>query len=113
MIEYSDLPESAARETLPDGSLKWWAGSIAIHVIDVGFIEQLNAGGFQLPYHKAEKAVPCIDPSTGDPVALKHGEKNGIKFETFVFDALAQARAHGEYGNAARSRFQSGEECRG
>ncbi len=90
VVEYSDLPESAARETLPDGSLKWWAGSIAIHVIDLGFIEQLNKGGFQLPYHKAEKAVACIG-ADGAPLALKSGEKNGIKFETFVFDALAQA----------------------
>ncbi len=90
VVEYSDLPESAARETHPDGTLKWWAGSIAIHVIDLGFIEQLNKGGFQLPYHKAEKAVPCIGPD-GHPAQLKPGEKNGIKFETFVFDALAQA----------------------
>jgi UDP-N-acetylglucosamine/UDP-N-acetylgalactosamine diphosphorylase len=90
VVEYSDLPETAARETLPDGSLKWWAGSIAIHVIDAGFIEELNKGGFQLPYHKAEKAVACIG-ADGQPQPLKAGEKNGIKFETFVFDALAQA----------------------
>ncbi|MEI6232087.1 MAG: UTP--glucose-1-phosphate uridylyltransferase [Planctomycetota bacterium] len=90
VIEYSDLPETSARETLLDGSLQWWAGSIAIHVIDLGFIEQLNKGGFQLPYHKAEKAVPCIG-ADGAPMVFKPGEKNGIKFETFVFDALAQA----------------------
>jgi UDP-N-acetylglucosamine/UDP-N-acetylgalactosamine diphosphorylase len=90
IVEYSDLPEARARETLPDGSLKWWAGSIAIHVIDLGFIEQLNKGGFRLPYHKAEKAVPCLGEN-GKPVRLMAGEKNGIKFETFVFDALTQA----------------------
>ena len=90
VVEFSDLPESAAREIDSDGSLKWWAGSIAIHVIDLGFIEHLNKGGFQLPYHKAEKAVPCIG-ADGAPVTCKPGEKNGIKFETFVFDALAQA----------------------
>ena len=90
VIEYSDLPEKMARETGPDGQLRWWAGNIAIHVLDVGFIEALNKGGFQLPYHKAEKAVPAIGPD-GKPLALKPGEKNAIKFETFVFDALAQA----------------------
>lgn len=90
VIEYSDLPESIAKETDANGQLKWWAGNIAIHVIDCGFIEKLNKGGFQLPYHKAEKAVPCIGPD-GKPVQLKPGEKNGIKFETFVFDALSQA----------------------
>ncbi|HYF47971.1 MAG TPA: UDPGP type 1 family protein [Planctomycetota bacterium] len=91
VIEYSDLPENVAKETAPDGSLKWWAGNIAIHVLDVGFIEELNKGGFQLPYHKAEKAVPHIG-ADGQPAAAKPGEKNGIKFETFVFDALAAAQ---------------------
>ena len=90
VIEYSDLPEALAKETDASGALNWWAGNIAIHVLDCGFIEQLNKGGFQLPYHKAEKAVPCIGPD-GNPVAAKTGEKNGVKFETFVFDALAQA----------------------
>ena len=71
--------------------MKWWPGNIAIHVLDVAFIERLNKGGFKLPYHKAEKAVPCIGPD-GNPLQLKPGEKNGIKFETFVFDALAAAR---------------------
>jgi UDP-N-acetylglucosamine/UDP-N-acetylgalactosamine diphosphorylase len=91
VIEYSDLPETVAKEADSNGNLKWWAGNIAIHVLDVGFIERLNKGGFQLPYHKAEKAVPSIGPD-GRPAQLKPGEKNGIKFETFVFDALSQAR---------------------
>jgi UDP-N-acetylglucosamine/UDP-N-acetylgalactosamine diphosphorylase len=91
VIEYSDLPETVAKETDSNGDLKWWAGNIAIHVLDVSFIERLNKGGFQLPYHKAEKAVPCIGPD-GKPAQLKPGEKNGVKFETFVFDALSQAR---------------------
>jgi len=90
VIEYSDLPEAVAREVGANGQLKWWAGNIAIHVLDVGFIEKLNQGGFQLPYHKAEKAVPNIG-SDGQPAVLKPGEKNGVKFETFVFDALSQA----------------------
>ncbi|MCW8129071.1 MAG: UDPGP type 1 family protein [Planctomycetota bacterium] len=91
VIEYSDLPEDMAKATLPDGSLRFWAGSIAIHVLDVGFVERLNKGGFQLPYHKAKKAVPCVG-ADGQPVKLKAGEKNGVKFETFVFDALPLAR---------------------
>ena len=91
VIEYSDLPESVAKELDANGQLKWWAGNIAIHVLDASFVERLNKGGFKLPWHKAEKAVPCIGPD-GKPVALKPGEKNGIKFETFVFDALPAAR---------------------
>jgi len=88
VIEYSDLPEAEAKATLPDGSLKYWAGSIAIHVLSVGFVERLNRGSFRLPFHVAEKAIPCVD-ETGTVVKPKG--KNGIKFETFVFDALEAA----------------------
>ncbi|MCZ7644818.1 MAG: UDPGP type 1 family protein [Planctomycetota bacterium] len=92
VIEYSDLPEDLAKAANPDGSLRFAAGNIAIHLLDVGFVERLNAGGFRLPFHKAEKAVPCVGPD-GRPVQLKPGEKNGVKFETFVFDALPRAKA--------------------
>lgn len=92
VIEYSDLPDDLAQQTLPDGSLKWWAGSIASHVLDLGFLKRLNRGGFKLPYHKAEKTIPCIGPD-GQSMKLKPGEKNGLKFETFIFDALPMAKA--------------------
>src|ERR671920_16304 len=45
VIEYSDLPESLAVQTNPDGSLKFNAGSIAIHALRRSLIERLNAGG--------------------------------------------------------------------
>ena len=89
VIEYSDLPEAAARAVLPDGSLEYWAGSIAIHVLSADFVDRLTRGGFHLPYHRAEKAIPHVDASAR---VVKPSEKNGIKFETFVFDALAEAR---------------------
>jgi len=44
-----------------------------------------NENGFKLPFHVAEKNIPHIDES-GKIVSPK--DKNGIKFETFVFDAL-------------------------
>ena len=89
VIEYSDLPEAAARAVLPDGSLEYWAGSIAIHVLSADFVDRLTRGGFHLPYHRAEKAIPHVDASGRE---VKPSEKNGIKFETFVFNALAEAR---------------------
>jgi UDP-N-acetylglucosamine/UDP-N-acetylgalactosamine diphosphorylase len=90
VIEYSDLPDELANERAPDGSLRYSAGSIAIHVIGVEFVERLNAGGdFGLPFHRAEKQVPCVDPETGE--AISPTEPNAIKLETFVFDALALA----------------------
>ncbi len=91
VIEYSDLPMELQRETLADGSLRFLAGSIAIHAIGVEFVERLvNDPKFQLPYHRAEKKIPCIDPVSGD--AITPTANNGVKLERFVFDALAFAK---------------------
>lgn len=87
VIEYSDMPEAMQRETTPDGRLRFLAGSIAIHAIRRDFVEQLSAGGsFSLPFHRAEKKVPCMDLQTRQVV--KPEKPNAVKLETFVFDAL-------------------------
>lgn len=105
VIEYSDLPRHLAERSNPDGSLAFAAGSIAVHVIAVDFVERLNAdpnppragttpgasnaGGLALPLHRAEKKVPHIDPETGHRV--EPATNNAVKLETFVFDALPLA----------------------
>ncbi|MCD6393922.1 MAG: UDPGP type 1 family protein [Planctomycetes bacterium] len=88
VIEYSDLPDEQAHRRNPDGSLVFELGSIAIHVISTAFIEKLNAHGFALPIHRAVKKVPHIDAQGNRVVPT---EPNGIKLETFVFDALPLA----------------------
>jgi UDP-N-acetylglucosamine/UDP-N-acetylgalactosamine diphosphorylase len=90
VIEYSDLPESLAKQTNPDGSLKFNAGSIAIHALRVSFIERLNAGGqLKLPWHRAEKKVPYVDASG---TLVKPDKPNAVKLEQFVFDAIPLAK---------------------
>lgn len=90
VIEYSDLPEKLAMQTNPDGSLRFNAGSIAIHALSVSFIERLNRGGkLQLPWHRAEKKVPCIDEAGN---RLSPDKPNGVKLEQFVFDAIPLAQ---------------------
>jgi UDP-N-acetylglucosamine/UDP-N-acetylgalactosamine diphosphorylase len=88
VIEYSDLPDELAYQTNDDGSLRFRAGSIAIHMIKVSFVEDLSTSpeGFALPFHRAEKKVSCINPATAESVSPT--EPNAVKFETFVFDAL-------------------------
>jgi UDP-N-acetylglucosamine/UDP-N-acetylgalactosamine diphosphorylase len=89
VIEYSDMPEELARQTNPDGSLKFNAGSIAIHALRVSFIERLTSGGhLQLPWHRAEKKVPFIDDSGKE---VKPEKPNAVKLEQFVFDAIPMA----------------------
>lgn len=85
VVEYSDLSDDDMYAKTADGELKFWAGSIAIHVINTDFIEKENIAGFKLPYHIAEKNIPFVDENG---VLIKPAEKNGYKFETFVFDAL-------------------------
>jgi UDP-N-acetylglucosamine/UDP-N-acetylgalactosamine diphosphorylase len=85
VVEYSDLSREQMYAQIADGTLKYSAGSIAIHMISVAFIEQENRGGFKLPYHIAEKTIAHLDKK-GNLVKPSH--KNGIKFETFIFDAL-------------------------
>ncbi len=90
VIEYSDMPEELAHEKLPDGRLKFSAGSIAIHILARTFVERLTAGGrCQLPFHRADKKVPHIDDD-GNPVEPE--EPNAVKLEMFVFDAMPMSQ---------------------
>ncbi|MEN8128260.1 MAG: UDPGP type 1 family protein, partial [Planctomycetota bacterium] len=89
VIEYSDLPDEAAHRKTEDGSLAFELGSIGIHMIDVAFIEKLNKDGdFALPFHRAVKKIPHID---ADGNRVKPEQPNGVKLETFVFDAIPMA----------------------
>jgi UDP-N-acetylglucosamine/UDP-N-acetylgalactosamine diphosphorylase len=88
IIEYSDLPDELAQRRDPDKSLTFKLGSIAIHIINRAFVEKLNAGGFSLPLHRALKKIPHID-ERGE--LLEPDEPNGVKLETFVFDAVPLA----------------------
>jgi UDP-N-acetylglucosamine/UDP-N-acetylgalactosamine diphosphorylase len=84
VIEYSDL--ALESECPVEGEeMRFWAGSIAIHILSLPFVERLNYQGFNLPYHRAVKVVetPGQDGKT---------EKVTVwKFETFVFDGLPLA----------------------
>ncbi len=88
VIEYSNLPDDLAEARAADGSLKFKAGSIAMHMLRVDFVENLNTaqGGFSLPWNRAEKKVAYFDQASRKDV--KPEKVNAVKLETFVFDAL-------------------------
>ncbi|MFZ2655930.1 MAG: UDPGP type 1 family protein [Victivallales bacterium] len=89
IIEYSDMPKNLAEMREPDGRLRFISGSPAIHMISVDFVERLTEGGkLNMPWHRAEKKVPCIDDK-GETV--KPEKPNAVKLETFIFDALPLA----------------------
>ncbi|MEX0325457.1 MAG: UTP--glucose-1-phosphate uridylyltransferase [Puniceicoccaceae bacterium] len=91
VLEYSDMPMDMQEERDADDELRYLAGSIAIHILDVGFVARIGGGDAeaQLPFHKAVKKVKTID---SDGNLLHPEEPNGVKFEMFVFDALPFAR---------------------
>lgn len=82
-IEYSDLPAELREARGSGGRLAYSAGSIALHVLERELVEELTGRGLSLPWHLARKSMSVLDRE-GRPV-----EASGVKFETFVFDALA------------------------
>src|SRR4029079_1321582 len=83
IIEYSDLPEEAARRLTPAGGLQLWAGNIAVHVFDVEFLARQVVETTGQPIHRAFKKVPYIDDSGR---VVEPASPNAIKFEKFIFD---------------------------
>jgi UDP-N-acetylglucosamine/UDP-N-acetylgalactosamine diphosphorylase len=89
VIEYSDLPDDAARRRNTDGSLAIWAGSIAVHVMDAALLRRLAGSADGLPFHIAQKTVRALDPEEKD---AEPRQASAIKFERFIFDLMPQAR---------------------
>jgi len=84
-VEYSDLTDEIQAERAADGGLKFRAGNIAIHIFELDFMEEMAEAN--LPLHLARKEIRCL---SADGVTSELRE--GVKFETFVFDALPLAR---------------------
>ncbi|QDV71059.1 putative uridylyltransferase [Rosistilla carotiformis] len=89
IIEYIHLPDAAARQTEADGSLRLWAGNIAIHVFKTSFLKQATDHDDRLPFNRAYKKVPFVD---GSGNAIAPADPNAIKFERFIFDLLPMAK---------------------
>ena len=88
VVEYSDLPDEVAQRRRPDGSLEIWAGSIAVHVMDVAFLRRMFGSTDALQFHVANKKVAYVDPS-GERIEPE--TPNAVKFERFIFDLLPLA----------------------
>jgi len=85
VIEYSDMSKEELQSRNPDGTLKFEAGSIGIHLINRDFIIQEIKKESGLQFHVAHKRIPYVD-DTG--LTVYPEKPNGYKFEMFVFDAL-------------------------
>jgi UDP-N-acetylglucosamine/UDP-N-acetylgalactosamine diphosphorylase len=120
IIEYSDLPNDLAEKKAKDRSSVFWAGNIAVHVLDRKFLEEVVAQVDRFPFHQAIKSVPYID-ELGNRVTPS--TVNAVKFERFVFDLLPiatnaivveadAANVFAPVKNASGSPTDSPETCR-
>ncbi|MDR2735750.1 MAG: UDPGP type 1 family protein [Puniceicoccales bacterium] len=91
IIEYSDLSAELAGEKDITGRLRFRAGNAAIHIFDRDFVKAIGDENAlkQLQVHMAKKRIPTIDANGN---YIEPESVNGVKFETFVFDALQFAQ---------------------
>jgi UDP-N-acetylglucosamine/UDP-N-acetylgalactosamine diphosphorylase len=89
VIEYSDLPDDVAETRDTAGNLVYWAGSIAVHVFSVAFLERALVLKDALPFHVAHKKVGHINQ---EGKHVEPGKPNALKFERFIFDLLPHAK---------------------
>ncbi len=89
VIEYSELSPELARRRDASGRLEFRHGSIAVHAFTLPFVRRMAENSSLLPFHRAEKKIPHVGR---DGVRVDPDAPNGVKFETFVFDALPLAR---------------------
>jgi len=85
IIEYSDLDEENMYAKDDEGELLFSQGSIAIHIFNVDF---LSCEELTLPFHMARKKVKTLIVQNGKTEVV---EREGIKFEMFIFDVIPQA----------------------
>jgi UDP-N-acetylglucosamine/UDP-N-acetylgalactosamine diphosphorylase len=106
-IEYSDLPADLREARAPSGELVYDAGNIAMHAIEVAFVERLTRGGLHLPWHLARKDVEAVGEDG------RVGKRPGIKFEAFVFDALGDTERSVTLEVARHAEFSPVKNARG
>jgi UDP-N-acetylglucosamine/UDP-N-acetylgalactosamine diphosphorylase len=87
VVEYSEMRPQDAAATDADGELVYGMGNLAIHAFRRPFLERVSRES-GLGFHLARKRVPHID-RRGRRVEPE--EPNGVKFESFIFDAFSEA----------------------
>jgi UDP-N-acetylglucosamine/UDP-N-acetylgalactosamine diphosphorylase len=85
VIEYSDLGEGLMKARDGEGRLLFRQGSIAVHILDVAF---LASPSLRLPWHQARKKALTLKPT---PEGAEIVERDAVKMEMFVFDAIPAA----------------------
>ncbi len=88
VVEYSEFSEAQARRRDARNQFAFWAGSIAVHLLDLAFCEEHSRHGAELPLHAAHKKIPLLDDAGR---MVQPAAPNAYKFERFIFDVLPMA----------------------
>jgi UDP-N-acetylglucosamine/UDP-N-acetylgalactosamine diphosphorylase len=89
IVEYTEIDDEHRNERDAAGELVYWAGSIAIHVLEVAFARKVAANANALlPFHASAKKVPYLDEAGR---LVKPAQPNAHKLERFLFDAIRVA----------------------
>lgn len=109
IVEYVDLPRSAAEATDEAGRLRLWAGNIAVHVLDCGFLARA-ADADRLPLHRVRRRV---DYSCGHDAGrlIEPDEPNAFQFERLIFDLLDQPDQPDQLDQAEVGLVVEGDRC--
>jgi UDP-N-acetylglucosamine/UDP-N-acetylgalactosamine diphosphorylase len=92
VVEYTEIDRAHREAREPDGSLRFWAASIGMHVIDLDLVERVGSHPRRwLPLHASAKKIPQLDPTGRTDRTVVPDSPNGYKLERFVFDALGAA----------------------
>ena len=83
VIEYSEISEEMAAETMPNGELKYGESHILCNLFNIKAIEKISK--MDLPYHVAFKKAKYLDK---DGNIVSPDSPNAYKFESFLFDAF-------------------------
>ncbi|MDJ0868063.1 MAG: UDPGP type 1 family protein [Myxococcota bacterium] len=89
VVEYTEIDETSRQARGADGELVLWAGTPAIHALELAFVRRVAAAAERLlPLHRSAKKVPALDAAGRLRVP---SEPNAFKLERFLFDALPAA----------------------
>jgi UDP-N-acetylglucosamine/UDP-N-acetylgalactosamine diphosphorylase len=90
VVEYTEIDDTHRFAKDAAGDLLYWAGSIAIHALEVEFVRRVAKDADRsLPYHASAKKIPFVDAGGAQ---VRPSEASGHKLERFLFDALPAAR---------------------
>ena len=110
VIEYTEVDPWHRDQPGADGELAFWAGSIAMHVLNVDFVRRVAADAERLlPCHASPKAIPGLD--AGRALVARPAQR--LQARTFRVRRLARGAPRGAPRGAARRGVLADQEPHG